>query len=340
MERGLVLLNGSDPAAWHAAIRCFEEAIDLRRRLPLVDHPGFRFGLSAGWINRGDALARLGGEEKLAESVRSYDAAIDLLQDVPAGGDGSVVRRLAIAWMNRGLALEARESEAARREAVRSFEQAIGALGPAHHPGDARRDVILAMAWVNLGNAQLRCAGTEMAESACQAMENALRLLADFEAREIAAAEAALKARHILCQAIVELLAAPNQEASRELDLVCRMTDTLEDGLRLARNWEAQGVAQFRPLATQLFCTGALVYEKQQPQFLSDYLLDHVDPGCFGPPPPGERWLEFAGETVSRALRKVLGGDFGWLATAESRRRLEILKDLQAVESRLKELNQ
>jgi tetratricopeptide (TPR) repeat protein len=342
MERGLALLNGGDRSVLAVAVRCFEEAIDLRRRLPLPDHPGFRFGLSSGWINRGDALARLGGEGNLVEAVCSYDAAIELLREVPAGDDGSFVQRLAIAWMNRGLALDGQESEAARREAISSYEKAIAVLGHSHSPGgDARRDIVLAMAWVNLGNAQLRFSGSEMATRACRAMENALPLLTDFEAKEIAAAEAALKARHILCQAIAGLLAAPHDEAAREMDLVCRMTDALEDGLKLARNWEAQGVMQFRPLATQLFQAGAMVYEKQQPQFLADYLLDHVDPERVGGAPPlGEGWLEFAGETVSRAIRRVMGGDFGWLVAADSRQRLEILKGLQAAENRLQRLTQ
>jgi tetratricopeptide (TPR) repeat protein len=97
MERGIALLDSGAPDALPEAIRCFDQAIELRRRLPLAEIPGFRYGLAAGWINRGDALTRLGSSENLADAVNSYTAAIELLRDPPPGDDGSFLRRLAIA---------------------------------------------------------------------------------------------------------------------------------------------------------------------------------------------------------------------------------------------------
>ena len=53
-----------------------ERAIELRRSLPLEGNPWYRYVLAAGWMNRGDALTRLGSPENLVEAVRSYDEAL------------------------------------------------------------------------------------------------------------------------------------------------------------------------------------------------------------------------------------------------------------------------
>ena len=128
MESGIALLEGGAPEVLDDAIRCFDEAIELRRRLPFAEDPGFRYGLAAGWINRGDALTRLGGPSNLADAVQSYTEAIDLLKAPPAGDDGSFVRRLAIAGMNRGIALEEEKSAPSQADAIHSYKQAIRLL--------------------------------------------------------------------------------------------------------------------------------------------------------------------------------------------------------------------
>ncbi|MEI9960210.1 MAG: hypothetical protein WDM76_03475 [Limisphaerales bacterium] len=60
MKRGIVLLNANMPASLAEAVQCFDRAIELRRTLPLHENLLFRYGLAAGWMNRGDALTRLG----------------------------------------------------------------------------------------------------------------------------------------------------------------------------------------------------------------------------------------------------------------------------------------
>ncbi len=69
MHRGIDLLNENSGATLAQAVLCFDEAIALRLTLPLDENPFFRYGLSAGWINRGDALARLKNDHSLAQAV-------------------------------------------------------------------------------------------------------------------------------------------------------------------------------------------------------------------------------------------------------------------------------
>lgn len=317
MERGIALLEGSDPADVHAALGYFDEAIELRRRLPLGENPGFRYGLAAGWINRGDALTRLGGPANLADAVNSYSAAIDLLKTPPAHDDGSFARRLSIAWMNRGIALE---QQAALEEAIHSYKAAIELPGYPHRAGVG--DLVIASAWVNLGNATLRWGGRRLAAEACNAAEQALRLLEESEAKELAAAEAGLKARHVLCQAVAALADGTSRDAS--VELINKMTDAVEGALSLVRNWE--NVPRFRPLAAQFFRLGALVYQKHQSHFLAEFLLDHFEP----------EWLAIAEESLARARRELRNCDFGSLSTARGIRQLETLQEIRAAEERLR----
>jgi len=339
MESGIALVHHGAPAALHEAIRCFDEAIELRQRLPLAESPGSRYGLAAGWINRGDALTRLGGSQDLADAVNSYTAAIELLKDLPAGDDGSFVRRLAIAWLNRGIALEEQNTEQTLAAAMDSYKEAIQLLSCPRRTAAGKLKVVLASAWVNLGNALLRPAGRALAEEACGAAEQALSLLAENEATELAAAEAGLKARHILCQAVTLFLDGGRHDASTELDLIGKMTDVVEGALSLVRCWEKAGVTCFRPMATQFFHLGALAYEKYQSHFLAEFLLDHLEPDWVTNfLPSSATWFMIAEESLARVRCGLRSCEFALLNTPQGIRRLEILKEVRVVEERLQML--
>src|SRR5690349_20579587 len=94
--RGLALLETNTSARLLEAIACFDEAITLRQQLPLAANPWFRYGLTAGWLNRGDALTRLGGPGQLVEALRSFDEALAHLRELPMHESPLFVRRLAI----------------------------------------------------------------------------------------------------------------------------------------------------------------------------------------------------------------------------------------------------
>jgi tetratricopeptide (TPR) repeat protein len=335
MKSGIALLEQGDARALQDAVRCFEEAIELRRRLPLAENPGFRYGLAAGWINRGDALARLAGPENVSDAVNSYTAAIELLRDVPANDDGLFVRRLAIAWMNRGLALEEQEHE----EAVRSYREAIKLLAACLGKPAGRLELVLASVWINLGNALLRSPAGALAAEAREAAEQALSLAGECESNDQAAAEAGFKARHILCQAMTILLGKTGLSVADKMDLIGRMTDAVESALELVQTWEKAGVAGFAPLAARFFHFGALVYEKHQPHFLADYILEHLEPerGKWVSPERAT-WLPAAMEALSRTRCGLRNLDFALISTPQGIRRLEILKEVQAAEEFLQRL--
>ncbi|HEY1081162.1 MAG TPA: hypothetical protein VGE29_02810, partial [Prosthecobacter sp.] len=82
-QHGIRLLEQGDRDSLLEAQLCFEQAITLREELPLESNVWFRWGLTAGWMNRADALTRLGGEERLTDALKSYDIAIAHLHRLP-----------------------------------------------------------------------------------------------------------------------------------------------------------------------------------------------------------------------------------------------------------------
>ncbi len=82
-----------------------------------------------------------------------------------------------------------------------------------------------------------------------------------------------------------------------------------------------------------------MVYERNQPHFLGEFLLDHLDPEretCIVPVNPG--WLVIADESLTRTRQQLQSADFKLLATEQGRRQLEILGQLKETQARLQTL--
>ena len=270
MKRGIACLEAGTTASWTEAIPFFERAIEIRRALPLDRNPMFRYGLAAGWMNRADALTRLGGAENLDIAMTSYDEAIAVLNAMNLDASPLFRRRFAMAWQNRGLTAE---RHARLTEAARSFDAAIAALSVEAADAIDDRNVILAVAWTN--RARVHAAADE-AVHARRSAHTALSLVRDREHTEALAAEAGLTARHVLCQALAR--AIEGHDGSAPPEERADATDAVDEGMALARHWERRGVERFRPLAFDLFRFGVRVYHAHQPQFLNEFVLENVDP--------------------------------------------------------------
>ena len=77
-------------------------------------------------------------------------------------------------------------------------------------------------------------------------------------------------------------------------------TDAADDGLALARLWEQKGVDRFRKIACDLFRFGMQVYARYQPQFLSEFTAENMDPAQSSP-----SYVE--SEEMRSAAREVTG---------------------------------
>lgn len=272
MEEGIRLMCSGNDA--EAALLCFDHALELRRRLP-TEEPIHAYGLAACWLNRAEALTRLGPPHH-ALALRAYDEALVLLRPLPMDDDARFCKRLAIAHQNRALLL-ATQSPPPSASAVAALVDAITVLERAEAMDALERDYLLAVVWMNLSNTQASDATPVSDLAAREAARRALALVKASEHEDAAAAEAGLKARHVLCRIAARRLSA-QAESETVMEEVHDATDVADDGLGLVRKWERRGVDRFRRIATDLFRFGARVYAYYQPHFLDEFLREHLDP--------------------------------------------------------------
>jgi hypothetical protein len=151
--------------------------------------------------------------------------------------------------------------------------------------------------------------------------------------------EVRLKARHILCQAIAQLLASLTATDPVRNDLFAEASDVVDDGLVLARSWEQRGVTQFRSLAQDLFRFGARIYQMFQPHFLTEFLLENLDPEYSSGSFAGDPQMHAAAlESLWRSFREFQSAGGQTPNTPQFAGLLKQLRDLRIVEERLTEL--
>jgi tetratricopeptide (TPR) repeat protein len=324
--RGLALLE---------AIGCFDEAITLRQQLPLAANPWFRYGLTAGWLNRGDALTRLGGPGQLVEALRSFDEALAHLRELPMHESPLFVQRLAIAWLNRGVALLAHNTPRTAAQAVADFDKAIAAAENFARLDPAAAPSLLAGAWQNRSNALIRL-DPPQAGIAHEAARKALSFTAAHQQIDFAAAEIAFKSFHTLCQALARLIAEARESDATRDTLLHEATDVVEAGLALARHWQTRGEHRFDEAVADLFRFGCRAYQTHQPHFLTEFVLENLDPtqsdATFATHLPMHT---SAAEALWHALGAAHQRCFEKLNTAEFDATLEHFRNLRVTEERL-----
>jgi hypothetical protein len=148
----------------------------------------------------------------------------------------------------------------------------------------------------------------------------------------------ALKARHALCRAAATRLAeARGDDDAREW--IGEATDAVDEGLALARFWEGRGVGAFKGIEAELFRFGTEMYQKHQPQFLAEFVLENLDPERSPTAARASAPMWQAGaEAVGRALQGLQARGFGELGKPGMERLIEALGDLRAADQRLRVL--
>jgi len=334
-RRGIVFLEQNTPSSLSEAVDCFDQAIDLRKNLPIKENHWFLYGLIAGWMNRGDALTRLGSDQNLEEALKSYDEALSLLRFLPIEENPLFKKRHAIAWMNRGITLQDQDTEKSLLDAIKSFDETIALLSNSQHL-DSEDHYILACTWMNRGNVFLRSNLPSSLNEARNAAQKALALVFDIREQEVMGGEICFKAWHILCKADAHLLEEKEKSISNP-DLITETTDAVEEGMKLARYWESKGVTRFRPLVGELFSFGAHVYQIYQPQFLSEFLLENLNSEKSS---GNSRMYASALEAVKSALKKIHFDGLTDRNEPNFDHLLATLRDLRKAEARLMELKE
>ena len=277
MHQGMDLMADPRPEAASEALAYFDRALAIRESLPLETSPLLRFGVAACWLNRADALMRLGGQPQVSEAIRSCDEGIQVLRTLPLGEDARFPRRLALALHNRALF---RQGSSAGGDPLVDFEEALAVLKSEDAAAIEDLPYLLAVVWTNLAHALAVEGSPEAAVRACAAASQAIVLVSEVEGEAPGAAEVGLKARHALCRALAQRLSAGPAADTTALADVHEATDAVDEGLALVRRWEQRGVAAFRGTAVDLFRFGLNVYLVYQPQFLQEFLNENLDPAA------------------------------------------------------------
>lgn len=327
-----------------AALGAYEEAMTLLRRIPLA-HPEVRRLLGVAWMNRGNALQKQqvlrttaaatvgeaseprienGDTPNPAETILAYEEAIGHFETLPFETDPLCLNHLGAAWLNRGHALLVADNFAGAAE---SFERAIPLLQQLPLENDPAFRLNLAGAWTNLAHATLLASP----EHSCFAARAALDLVAADAGTKANFAAMSLRSRRALVTALGELLQRPGAPG----ELASEATDTIDEGLALARHWETHGDAQLRPLAARLFRLGTQVYRIHQPHFLAEYVLENLAHPAYAADPVFRTTAE---EAIARALAELQRPQLLVAGSPDAEKLLTAARSLRAAQQQLSNL--
>lgn len=283
-----------------------------------------RRALSIVCMNRASALRQIGDEASLHASLAAYDEAIALQRSLPVSEDPLVMNTLGAALMNRSQLLHRIFGPNKAEEALQANREAEALLrllaASTDHPAPLRN---LTGTLVNRTHLYLHLG--QFAPAAADARE-ALSLAAPAERTDPGAAGLSLLARRSLCDALGQLLGEPGNDP---VAITTEASDAVDEGLAVARHWFAQGERAFDPLAAHLFLFGARLYCTRQPQFLAEFLLEHLEV-C-----PDPQLIGIAREALTAALNNLQGPEPAIAGAPTSDKTLETARTLRAALAQL-----
>ena len=329
MNRGAGLFRLEQREAVAEAIRSYEQAITLLERGP----EPLRNALGASWMNRGVGLMNLENVKetkdetaaRLAEAAKSLERAVEVLTPL-AAEEPAARHNLASTWANLGVLRTRLENAAGAMEAHRQGVNWFRPLVAAER--DAGETFELAARLYNLGQA---CGAAGDTEGALTAAREALALGATVKTNDPQAVELLLRIRHALCVVLGGQLAAAGAAATPERAArLEEASDLVEDGLAALRERVGMVTEGVATAAARLYEFGAWFYRTQQPQFLAEFLLEHL----------GDDKLRarVAAAAVAAARQACVQRGFNDSTHGDMERVLNMLQDLGAVEARVKEI--
>lgn len=283
----------------------------------IADNLATRRDRGVAWMNRGHVLQQTG---RLPGAIDAYAQAISLLRALPLAGNPSWANSLGAAWMNHGHLLHRAHGITRAKEALASFDQAINRLRllPVGENPWPRRN----LAGSHLNRASLLLALNRPAEARTDA-GIALQLTAPFESSDLIEAGLILKARRALCDALGQLLVAP--EADQDA-LATEASDLVDDALTLIRRWQSCGKNPFPDLTLRFFRYGMQLYRCHQPHFLAEFIQENL---VF----PDPEFHSIAREQINA----VLAATPPFLVRGDPRteRHLQTIRELESIRPRL-----
>ncbi|MEO5716603.1 MAG: tetratricopeptide repeat protein [Luteolibacter sp.] len=256
MLEGIALMEQGE---WQTALGHFEKAIEIREALPWRSDVESAWVLAAAWINRSDVLRMLGNTD---EGILSLDRAIEAMQHVPLETNAGYADRLILAWINRATACGEADRMADALAGFSKAEELLETWGGTPTPG---RKLMASMLHANRARVLLEMGSTVGSWQSARLAVDFLKISNDLTGP---AAEAAIKARGILCRALAMLLNQPDGIALAQ-DWIARATDSAEEALAISRSSGYRGA-----WIADLVRYGAKIYRVCQPHFLAEFIRE------------------------------------------------------------------
>lgn len=326
MNRGSGLFRLGSREGLAEAVRSYDQAIESMALRTGVDANT----LGAAWMNRGVGLMHLeqpnetkeSAAARLTDAAKSFEHAVAVLEPIASVQPGAQ-RNLAAAWANIGL-LRTRLDDT--KGAAEAHRLAVELFRPLVATGGAAETFELAARLFNLGQA---CGAIGETDAALTAGREALTLAESVKSEDPQVAELGLRARHAVCVALGAQLAAGRTEANdpQRSARLSEAGDLVEDGLAALRTRGALPPV-LAGAAARLYEFGAWLYRTQQPQFLGEFLTEHLgdDPAR----------AAIAAESVRAARQALVQRGFNETIHGDMDRVLDVLQDLGEVEKLLK----
>jgi tetratricopeptide (TPR) repeat protein len=317
-NQGLAWRISRSPHAHARALESFDRAIALREGLLKSGNPLYRYNLAGVWINRADVLIESANPTLVDKALAGYDRALAILAPLEAHPLSLIRRRVAVARMNRAGALLAKAAPACVHQALAAVEATLGAL--AAGPGENWTRALAALARTHRAEALMRLGSWEATESSAREA-----LLAVGWAEDAETAAIALRARSLLGLCLLRSAGVGPGKARFD-----EAVDCAEEGLRLAAQWHADGrVARG---ISELFRLAAEGYARRQPQFVAEFLEEHLSLAGAAAP---ERARGIASRAVAAAMGSVTNGAFQAPDAAQAEDYVAIFRELRRMAERL-----
>jgi hypothetical protein len=328
-------------AALQGAVARYTDAVALFRTCSGSRKNCCRHDLAVALMNRGNARQKISTIETITLAIADYDEAIAILQLLPAPHPIGRQNTLGAAWLNRGHAHLQKPDAPALAAAVESFENAIAILRTLTVTNDASYLINLAGAEINLATALVITSKTPALDRALALSRQALSRVATTELTSLASAELGLKARRVACEVIAHLLVVHADDPTVVSDLIGEATNAADSGLSLALDWRHRGATQFDELGVRLFRFGAQFYQIHQPQFLAEFVLEHLTAWLAGGRPNlASEPFEIARAAISSARRELATRPLVGVDETMTLKLLRLSSDLADAESAVQSLSQ
>gem|GEM_PF-5223300 len=335
MKQGIAVM--SNPSGdLDEAERCFDEALNLRRRMPLDQSPWYPYHLAGTLLNKAELAMKTESSTRSKAVSGWFHEAIKLLDTLPPNKHPLFERRQVIALLNAGIHRELEgDLDKAAQLAEKAFKRTI--VSKMLNRDDRNR---------LLTTAQLQLLGARIENKTIpwNAIEANLREILRRTKREERLRPEwfalGLKTRLLLARWKGRVLSGPELGNGERDQAFYEASDVIDEGMKTVRSRFATKANFNLPELWEMFHLGCELYLNHRIHFLPEFILENLDPvasaGALGDSP---QMHAIALDSIKKGVA-CLQGQRLHSGGHPIRQSLERITDLLATGRRLEEIRE